>query len=91
MRFRCPYKDATFSFVDHFGENPLSHIDAPSYTDIKQSLVVNGYSESSPLFTSVGDPHVFGPLGSGSGSISQRYESSSGSFPFLINVLIELK
>jgi hypothetical protein len=30
------------------------------------------------------DPHVLGPPGSGSGSISQRYESgsSSGSFPF---------
>ncbi len=30
------------------------------------------------------DPHVFGPPGSGSGSISQRYGSGSGSrsFPF---------
>jgi hypothetical protein len=70
------------------GENRPSHLDAPSYTYIKQSLEVNGYSESSPLFISVGDrdldpdPHVFGP--SGSGSISQRY--GSGSFPFLINV-----
>jgi hypothetical protein len=47
-------------------------------------------------FCSVGDPdpepdpqdsHVFGPPGSG--SISQRYwsGSGSGSFPFLINVL----
>jgi hypothetical protein len=35
------------------------------------------------------DPHVFGPAGSGSGSISQRY--GSGSFPFLINVLSRLK
>jgi hypothetical protein len=33
------------------------------------------------------DPHVFGPPGSG--SISQRY--GSGSFPFLIKVLIGLK
>jgi len=31
------------------------------------------------------DPHIFGPPGSGSGSISQRY--GSGSFPFLIKVL----
>ncbi len=29
----------------------------------------------------------FGPPGSGSGLISQRYGSGSGSFPFLINVL----
>jgi hypothetical protein len=28
------------------------------------------------------DPHVFGPPGSGSGSISQRYGSRSGSGPF---------
>ncbi len=37
------------------------------------------------------DPHVFGPPGSG--SISQRYgsESGSGSFPFLIDVLSGLK
>jgi hypothetical protein len=35
------------------------------------------------------DPHVFGP--SGSGSISQRYGSGSGSFPFLIKVLSGLK
>ncbi len=47
--------------------------------------------------SSVGDPdpepdsHVFGPTGSG--SISQRYESGScsGSFTFLINVLSRLK
>jgi hypothetical protein len=31
------------------------------------------------------DPHVSGPPGSGSGSISQRY--GSGSFPFFIKVL----
>jgi hypothetical protein len=39
------------------------------------------------------DPHVFGPPGSGSGSISQGYgsESGSGSFPFLIGVLNGLK
>jgi hypothetical protein len=43
------------------------------------------------LLVSVGDPdpHVLGPAGSGSGSISQRY--GSGSFPFLINVLSGLK
>jgi hypothetical protein len=35
------------------------------------------------------DTHVFWP--SGSGSISQRYGSGSGSFPFLINVLSGLK
>jgi hypothetical protein len=35
------------------------------------------------------DPHVFGPPGSG--SISQRYGSGSGSFPFLIAVLSRLK
>jgi hypothetical protein len=37
------------------------------------------------------DPHVFGPPGSG--SISQRYGSGSGSgtFPFLIKVLSGLK
>jgi hypothetical protein len=34
-------------------------------------------------------PHVFGPRGSG--SISQRYGSGSGSFPFLLKVLIGLK
>jgi hypothetical protein len=35
------------------------------------------------------DPHVFVPLGSG--SISQRYGSVSGSFPFLIKMLSRLK
>jgi hypothetical protein len=41
------------------------------------------------LVASVGDldPHVFGPLGSGSGSISQR--CGSGSFHFLRNVKCE--
>jgi hypothetical protein len=44
--------------------------------------------------TSVGDPdlkdpHVFGPPGSG--PISQRYGSGSGSFPFPIKVLSGLK
>jgi hypothetical protein len=42
------------------------------------------------------DPHVFGPPGSGTGSISHRgYESGSGSisgsFPFLIKVLSVLR
>jgi hypothetical protein len=37
------------------------------------------------------DPHLFGPPGSGSRSISQRYGSGSGSFPFLIDVLSGLK
>ncbi len=39
------------------------------------------------------DPHVFGPPGSETGSSSQRYRSGSGSgsFPFLIKVLSELK
>jgi hypothetical protein len=37
------------------------------------------------------DPHLFGPPGSGSRSISQRYGSRSGSFPFLIDVLSGLK
>ncbi len=43
------------------------------------------------LSGSVGDPypHVFGPPGAG--SISQRYGSGSGSFPFLIDVLSGLK
>jgi hypothetical protein len=45
-------------------------------------------------FFSVGDPdpqdpHVFGPPGTG--SISQRCGSGSGSLPFLINLLSELK
>jgi hypothetical protein len=46
---------------------------------------------ASYLQFSVGDPdpHVFGPPGSG--SISQRYGSGFGSFPFLIKVLSELK
>jgi hypothetical protein len=35
------------------------------------------------------DPHFFGPPGSG--FISQRYGSGSGSFSFLINVLSGLK
>jgi hypothetical protein len=35
------------------------------------------------------DPYVFGP--SGSGSISQRYGSGSGSFPFLTKLLSGLK
>jgi hypothetical protein len=35
------------------------------------------------------DPHLFGPPGSGSRSVSQRY--GSGSFPFLIDVLTRLK
>jgi hypothetical protein len=39
------------------------------------------------VFSSVEDPHVFGPPGSG--FISQRY--GSGSFHFLINVLSKLK
>jgi hypothetical protein len=34
---------------------------------------------------------VFGPPGSRSGSISQRYSSGSGSFPFLRNVFSGLK
>jgi hypothetical protein len=43
---------------------------------------------------SIGDPdphgpHVFGP--SGSGSISQKNGSGSGSFPFVIKVLSGLK
>jgi hypothetical protein len=33
------------------------------------------------------DPYVFGPLGSASGSVSHKYGSGSGSFPFLIKVL----
>ncbi len=39
------------------------------------------------------DPHVFGPPGFGSGSISQRYGPGSGfgSLPFLINGLSGLK
>jgi hypothetical protein len=35
------------------------------------------------------DPHVFGPPGSGAGSISQRY--GSGSFPFPIKMFSGLK
>ncbi len=35
------------------------------------------------------DPYVFGPAGSG--SVSQRYGSGSGSFPFLIKLLSGLK
>jgi hypothetical protein len=41
-----------------------------------------GDSETDPQ-----DPHVFGP----SGSISQRYGSGSGSFPFFIKVLSGMK
>jgi hypothetical protein len=43
------------------------------------------------FYISVGDPDpdVFGPPGSG--SISLRYETGSGSFPFLIMVLSILK
>ena len=48
------------------------------------------------LITSVGDPdpgpqdlHVSGPPGSG--FISQRYRSGYDPFPFLLNVLSELK
>jgi hypothetical protein len=37
------------------------------------------------------DPHVFGPLGSGSISQRCRSGSGSGSVPFLINVLSGLK
>ncbi len=37
------------------------------------------------------DPHVLGPAGPGSRSISQRYVTGSGSLPFLINVLCGLK
>jgi hypothetical protein len=39
--------------------------------------------------SSVGDPDIYGPPGSE--SISQRYRSRSGSFPFLIKVLGGLK
>jgi hypothetical protein len=35
------------------------------------------------------DPHVLRPPGSASGSLSQRY--GSGSFPFLIKMMSELK
>ena len=38
---------------------------------------------------SVGDPHVIEPPGSGSGSISQRYSSGSGTFPFLKNLIFK--
>ncbi len=63
-------------------------------------LFLKLYLIFSNMTASVGDPdpepdpqdlHVFWP--SGSGSISQRYgsRSGSGSFPFLINVLSGLK
>ncbi len=39
----------------------------------------------------VPDPHVFGPPGYVSGSISQRYGSGSRFFPFLIKVLSGMK
>jgi hypothetical protein len=39
--------------------------------------------------TELSDPQVFGPAGSR--SISQRYGSGSGSFPFLMKVLGRLK
>jgi hypothetical protein len=57
------------------------------------AVLARSQSTFSILLTSVGDPdpHVFGPPGSG--SISQRFGSGSGSgsFPFLINVLSGLK
>jgi hypothetical protein len=50
---------------------------------------VKGFSWSLDILSgSVGDPHVFGPPGSGS---IRRRGSGSGSFPFLINVLSGLK
>ncbi len=56
------------------------HLPSPEDLRNKVALV--------PLASVVGrDPHVFGP--SGSRSISQRYGSGSGSFPFLIKVLIK--
>ncbi len=58
-------------------------------------------AEKITLLSSIGDPdpHVFGPPGSGSGSINQSSEvpygsgssSESGTFPFLIKVLSGLK
>jgi hypothetical protein len=55
------------------------------------------FLECAGLPTSVGDPHVFGPPGSGSISkrcgsgFGSRSGSGSGSFSFLINVLSGLK
>jgi hypothetical protein len=54
----------------------------------------NGPPDYSMALGSVGDPdpddtHVFGPPGSRSGSIIQRY--GSGSFPFLKKVFSGLK
>jgi hypothetical protein len=45
-----------------------------------QSLFASGSVADSDPNPDPPDPHVFGPPGSGSGSISQRYESGSGSF-----------
>jgi hypothetical protein len=54
--------------------------------DCRFSAISVGHPEPDP---DTQDPHVFGPPGSGSRSISQRYKS--GPFPFLINVLSGLK
>jgi hypothetical protein len=50
----------------------------------KIAIVISSVGDSDPQ-----DPQVFGPPGSG--SISQRYGSGSGSFSFLTNVLSGLK
>jgi hypothetical protein len=42
--------------------------------------LINLKLESSVADPDPPDPHVFGPPGSGSGSISQKYGSGSGSF-----------
>jgi hypothetical protein len=64
-----------------------SHVDDPDLGHIGLKISV-GVPDPEPD-PDPQDPHVCGPPGSGSGSISQRY--GSGSFPFLIKVLSSVK
>ncbi len=69
-------------------ENPDKNFFHPSMQALYLTVFLPGLHV---LTGSVGDPdpHVFGPPGSG--TISQRYGSGSGSIPFLIKVLSGLK
>ncbi len=78
-----PYKGQSCS-QNYFGfqgeKNGKSQLYLPQFKDNFLPLLIKCWKIPG---TSVGDPepHVFGPPGSGSGSISQR--CGSGSFPFL--------
>ncbi len=89
ISWHCP-----FNFWKDLTESSCWHSDPDCITDIRRIQVRNFAFSSIKRFIvlfSVADPnpdldppdpHVFGPPGSGSGSISQRYGSRSGSGSF---------